>query len=95
MTAVNPIPVVRNNLPEYRAMITREREKHLAAVSKIDAELVMLDALSKIISTKDSFVSGFDNLVEHDGIQMTAEQRELRVRANEPENVEGLRGRDW
>lgn len=62
MTAINPIPVVRNNLPEYRAMITRERAKHLAAVEKIDAELAMLDALSKIISTKDSFVSGFDNI---------------------------------
>lgn len=94
MTAINPIPVVRNNLPDYRAMIVREREKLIERIAKIDAELVMLDALSKIISTKDSFVSGFDNLVEHDGVEMTAEQRELRIRANEPENVEGLRGRN-
>lgn len=47
--AVNPIPVVRNNLPAWRQSLLRDKAKHLTALEKISADLRLLDELAKVL----------------------------------------------
>lgn len=42
---VNPILVVKNNLPDYKEELLTQREKLMARVNEIDADLVVLDRL--------------------------------------------------
>lgn len=62
MTAVNPIPIVRNNLPDYRAALQKERERLFAKIAKIDAEMLMLNALARIVGPDEPIASAFDNV---------------------------------
>lgn len=50
--AVNPIPVVKNNLGPYRESLLRDKAKHLTALEKIDADLKLLDELARVLDIK-------------------------------------------
>lgn len=60
MSTVNPIVVVKNNLPAYKAELLNERDKLTARIAKIDAEVQQCDDLLKVLGVDGAEVADVD-----------------------------------
>jgi len=52
-TPVNPILVIRNNLPDYRAEVLAEIDKLTITLAALREELGTLDALAETLKVQD------------------------------------------
>lgn len=49
MSAINPIPVVKNNIEAYRAEVLKQIAQTIEKRAKLDAELRTLDELARVV----------------------------------------------